>query len=151
MAKITTDFRKLFKKFKEFERETVTALQGPLKREIVKEISQGRSPVKGKSRYKKYSESYRKAIKAGRYSKWSKRVTPVNLRLSGDLMSSIVSSVSRRILRISFTDDKALLHQEGKGNLPVRKLLPGPGEKFTKTIQLMMREFVAKRAKRTFR
>lgn len=151
MAKVTTDFRKLFKKFKTFERETLNAMARPLKREIVKEINDGRSAVSGKRRFTKYSASYRDAIKKGRFSKQSKRRSPVNLRLSGKLLLSIVSSISNKKLRISFTDDKAVFHQEGQGNLPVRKLLPGPGEKFSKTIQLMMREFVSKRAKRTFR
>ncbi len=149
---VKTDFRKLNEKFKRFKRETLNSLQRPLKRAIVNEINQGRTPVSGsKRRFERYSASYRRAISKGRFSDQSKKRSPVNLRLSGKLLRSLVSNVSNGILKISFTDKKAEFHQEGQGNLPVRKLLPGPGEKFSKTIQLMIREFVSKRTKQTFK
>jgi hypothetical protein len=96
-------------------------------------IGKGISPVDGEGRFEKYSESYRKDIKSGYYP--SKKVSPVNMYLSGDMMGSLRFIEIDEKLYLQFEDKKARWHDKGLGNLPVRKLLPtGRMERFNKRI-----------------
>jgi hypothetical protein len=96
-------------------------------------ISKGISPVEGEGRFEKYSESYRTAIKRGDFI--NKKVSPVNMYLTGDMMGSLQFKKSAGKLYVEFGDKKAAYHQFGKGNLPKRKLLPtGLFDRFNKRI-----------------
>lgn len=151
MAKVETDFKALFKKFDRFQRTALNALNKPLQREIVSTISKGISPVLGQGKYTKYSDSYKKAIKKGRLSRFSKRRSPVNLRLSGQMLSSIFGKKEGRKLVIGFKDKKAQWHNDGEGNLPRRAMLPQDNETFSRSITLRLAEVIGRVAGQIFR
>jgi hypothetical protein len=143
-VKVKTDFKALSKLTgnvkKEFGREvTVGAIGYELVRTLQDLIMKGISPVFGAGRFKGYSDSYRKAIKSGRV-KGKRNISPVTMRLTGEMLGSLRSVVRSGRVFIEFTDKKAAYHNFGKGNLPERKLLPQDGEAFTKRItQLILR------------
>jgi len=97
-------------------------------------LEKGLTPVKRTgNRHAPYSESYRKAIKAGRVPGKFK-VSPVDLKQTGALHNSVVIDISGENPRVTFTDEKAFWHNnEGVGKSKVkRRLLPdGSGEEFT--------------------
>ena len=98
-------------------------------------ISKGISPVKGYRRFAPYSPSYKEAIDSGRFPGKSKR--PVNMTLSGKMMDSLDIRVRGENAEISFTDEKAVYHNDlGAGKAQtIRRLLPtNNGEVFTKVI-----------------
>lgn len=74
---------------KEVNKHMDKAMPPIIKGQIRRLLKDGMSPVKGKRAFKKYSDSYEKDILAGRYNKYSKKVSPVNLRLSGELYRSL--------------------------------------------------------------
>lgn len=149
MAKVTTDFRKAFKKFDTFRRSSLNALSKKLPDLIVREINGGRSPVTGK-RFKGYSKSYKKAIGRGRFSEFGKRKSPVNMRLSGKMLLAVFSRKTGRTLLIGFDSEIAEFHNEGAGNLPKRKLLPTGKETFSNSINQDADVILKKVAKRIF-
>ena len=103
---------------------------------ILSRIAKGISPVATQGRFKKYSESYIKAIKSGRYPGKSRR--PVNLFLTGEMIRSFFVQAKGRGFRIGFKDKKAWYHNDtGPGGKReyIRRLLPTiSGENFTKSI-----------------
>lgn len=112
-----------------------------LRTEIVdNNILKGKSPVRGgAARYEKYSESYKKQIRG------IKRPSPVNLKLTGDLINSLKFTNIPKGLRVEFTDEKAPWHDNGEGKLPQRKLLPTrTGEEFSIIIQRKIKALLDK-------
>ena len=104
-------------------------LKDDIRDDIVSEILQGNSPVKGKT-FKKYSKSYAK-IKG-----WEK---PVDMNKTGKMLKSLkVRQNKKGQLKIYFTDEKAAFHNEGKGNMPERRLLPKGKETFKGNIMRMI-------------
>jgi hypothetical protein len=96
-------------------------------------IRKGISPVNGEGRFEKYSESYREAIKSGKFP--GKKISPVSMYLTGEMLGSLRFKKVQDRLYIEFQDEKAAYHQYGKGYLPKRKLLPtGLFDKFNKRI-----------------
>ena len=96
---------------KRFSRE----LKQDIADEIVKDILEGKSPVRG-HRYEQYSDSY---------SKKKGRKKPVDMLGEGDMLESIYVKQNKiGQLLIYFRDKKAEWHQKGQGKLPIRKLLP---------------------------
>jgi len=130
------------------------------KKQVLEHISSGISPVKGEGRFKKYSTSYKKAIKAGRYASFDKKLRPVNLKLSGKLLKSLKLTVFKKVFRLAFTattksgDNLANIHSiKGAGKAKaIRKMLPQDGEEFSETInrknvkilKLIIRKFLRK-------
>lgn len=120
---------KVLKKFnedvkKEFKEELTNGAVGyELVRTIQDIIKKGLSPVDGVGRFERYSDSYRSAIKKNVYGA-NKRPSPVSMFLSGEMLGSLRLVTKNRKLYVEFEDKKAFWHQYGKGNLPVRKLLP---------------------------
>jgi len=129
LRKLTDDVRKKFTQeleTGEVGRELITA--------ILNLISKGISPVEGANRFQRYSQSYRDAIKK-KYIKDKIKVSPVTMKKTGEMQDSLKFVIKGRSTFLQFDDKKAYWHNEGKGNLPKRKLLPNKGsEKFTPRI-----------------
>lgn len=136
--KIKADLKKMKNYTKEVKEKYKKELQSgeagyELIRIIQDIIRKGISPVDKEGRFEKYSDSYRKDIKAGYYP--TKKVSPVNLYLTGDMMASLRFIEIGSKLYLQFEDEKAAWHNKGSGNLPIRKLLPtGSSETFNKRI-----------------
>jgi hypothetical protein len=105
-------------------------------------IKKGKSPVAGKGKFKKYSESYKKAIRK-RLFVFGKRIRPVNIMLSGHLLSTFFVKVNKRTLSIGFKDEVAEWINGGTNKMPRRPLLPTEGnEVFNKNIKKDIRRFL---------
>jgi hypothetical protein len=142
-VKVKTDFSKLQRKFDKLQGKALNALAKKYEQAIRLEISQGRSPVDGQGRFDGYSESYRQAIETGRYAREGKRIRPVNLYLSGEMMRSLKSTVFRNKIWIRFDNYLADIHnRKGAGKSRTkRRLLPTRnGESFNQSIQADIRK-----------
>lgn len=136
------DFKNIFKDInrdlRKIKREVVKAsgkeAAEELKRDIVKTIESGNSPVKGQKRFEKYSDSYQTAIKDKRYP--GKRIRPVNLKLTGELLRSIASRVTTLGITIFFT--KKVKSKLGTKNLAEIHSFEGAGK--SKTIRMIIPE-----------
>lgn len=100
---------------------------------IEKNILKGRSPVFGAGKYEKYSSSYKKQIRRS-LSSFGKKPRPVNLKLSGQLLSTFFVKFKGKGIKVGFSDKVAEFHNEGTSNMPQRKMIPGKGEKFNQSI-----------------
>jgi phage gpG-like protein len=121
--------------------------------EIIRNISAGVSPVRGK-KFKKYSDSYKDAIRSGVYSKDGKARSPVNLKLTGKLHESIFIDIRGNKIIVGFKNALADIHNRlGAGkSKTVRRMLPTEkGEQFNKSITLSIREFLETAASKIFR
>lgn len=103
-------------------------------------ILKGISPVEGEGRFESYSDSYKDAIDQGRYSKYSKKKLPVNLKLSGKMLDSFfvdTKEIKNKIV-IGFEHYLAEIHSKlgaGKSKV-IRKMLPlKKGEEFKTSIR----------------
>ncbi len=139
MSKVKVDFSEGFGRIKELATKGARVAADALQEEIIREISEGRSPVaKTPRRLVKYSNSYRNAIDKGRYTKFNKRKRPVNLKLSGKLHESIFAKpIGKTRIRLGFNNFLADIHnRQGAGrSKTVRRMLPtNPGENFTNNI-----------------
>lgn len=124
---------------KKFLAEAPKKLAKIMRREIIdNHILKGKSPVKGEGRFDRYSDSYRRMIKNpnGIFKAIGKKVTPVNLKVSGALLESFSIKETNKGLIIGFTDKVSGYHQKGTDKMPRRQMLPGAGgnEKFTNAI-----------------
>ena len=126
---------------------------GPIKikQAINQDMIKGISPVKGGGKWTKYSPSYKKEISKGTSSRMraaagGKRITPVNLRLTGQLHRSLKVSTTGGFLRafklvVAFNDFLADIHnKQGAGKSKViRRLLPTEsGDQFNRRINDVM-------------
>jgi len=156
LASVKVDFSSAIGQIGEFSKAGAKIAAEELKKEIVIEISEGRSPVKSQGgRFQGYSPIYKTAIDNGRYSNFNKRKRPVNLKLTGRLLRSIFSDViSSSKIRIGFADQLADIHnREGAGKSKVvRRMLPtNQGETFTDTILFRVGTKLSRLAKKIFR
>jgi len=154
MAKSTVkfDFTRLNKIIpnvrKEFNKPTSLF---KIKAIILKQILTGVSPVRGK-KFQKYSDSYKKAIKKGKYSKEGKKVSPRNLKLSGDMLKTLDVKATIKDIIIKFTHELAEVHNKlgtryGKVR---RRLLPTEsGEKFNTKIDSVIKDQLEIAVKKT--
>jgi hypothetical protein len=70
-------------------------------------------------------------------SRFGKKRSPVNLKLSGEMLDSIQAVKTQNGVEVFFTDEKAQWHNEGvpQNNLPARRILPtNQGEEFNLNI-----------------
>ena len=154
MAKVKTNFKdaeKLIQKFKDTAKKPVAAIY---KKEIIFELEGGRSPVQGINRLPQYSPSYKDQIKKGRFTKFAKRIRPVNLKLSGKLHKSIFTKFRRNIIQIGFDSELAAIHNNlGAGkSKAIRRMLPtNDGETFKRSIELKVREVLTQIANKIFK
>lgn len=119
---------------KEFERK------GPdtFRKAMLADMNKSISPVKGAGKWVKYSDSYITAVKGFLGQAWGKDISPVNLKLSGELHNSLkvygIGLLSKTyVLRISFNDFLADIHNRRGASKKkvIRRLLPtNNGEEF---------------------
>lgn len=138
MAKVKLDERK----FKLIRAQLVAELKRELPDLIIeRSIKLGISPVKGKRKFQKYSDSYKNAI---RKRKFKRKISPVNLFVTGKMLNSFRVIGTRLGVRMRFGDKKAGYHQTGNSKLPRRPLLPTRrGEQFSRIIVNNIREIIA--------
>lgn len=91
-------------------------------------LERGISPVRGNRNFERYSQSYQNAIRKGWLEK-SKKVRPVNLYLSGDMLREFKHRIrSDRRLEIGIWDPKmakrAIYHNNGTKHIPRRRFIP---------------------------
>ena len=156
MAKVKVDFSQGLGQIKQFSSQGVRVAGEELQKQVVREISEGRSPVKrAGGRFQGYSQSYKKAIDKGRYKQFNKRKRPVNLKLSGQLLKSIfvIPKGANRII-LGFNNRLADIHnRQGAGRSKVvRRMLPtNEGETFTDNVVLAVGRRLRKVADRIFK
>jgi len=113
---------------------------------IVEMIVKGQSPVVGQGRYKNYSASYKKQIAGKKYKSLGKKLRPVNLTLTGEMLRSIKSRPIINGIAVWFSDRKAKYHDKlgaGKSKV-IRKMLPNEeGQKFSNVINKKLREILS--------
>lgn len=154
MAKVTFKFNDK-RKFKKLTDRIKAELPDILRDSILKDIGGGRSPVKGKKKFVKYSDGYLKQIKKGKGVFGVKSKRPVNMTLTGEMISSFFVKLKTKSFFIGFDDPKADYHNRlgvgtGKSKV-IRRLLPTiRGEKFNRSITLDMKEYLRRVAKKIF-
>jgi hypothetical protein len=140
---------------KKVEKNASRAAAQILKDQILFDIAGGRSPVEGKGRFQKYSKRYIDQIdKDPLFQALGKRKRPVNMKLSGQMLSSLSVDVVGNKLRISFSDEVADYHnRQGAGKSKViRRLLPtNEGERFNRNIRLAFQSKIGRIIKRIVR
>ena len=156
MAKVKVDFSEALAQIDKFTTLGARVAGAEFEKQIVREISEGRSPVKRTGgRYAPYSASYKLAIDKGRYSNFNKRKRPVNLILSGKLLKSIFSRpIGKNKIVIGFDNFLADIHnRQGAGKSKVvRRMLPtNEGETFTDSIFFAVGSRLKKIANRVFK
>lgn len=136
-VKVKVDHKELLGLMPKIQKEFVKNSAQDIQRIIIDEsISLGISPVQGEGKFQKYSASYKGAIKAGRYD--GKNISPVNMKLSGDMLKSFFVKKKSKGIQIGFKDELAEIHTvKGAGKSRViRKLLPlNEGEDFKTNIK----------------
>jgi len=139
------DFRKLKKNIEKVRKELASAYQNEAYDLIIGQISKGISPVVSEGKFAQYSDSYKEAIKKGRYKKFNKSIRPVNLFLSGDLYKSFFTKRIGNTVVVGFKSFLADIHtNQGAGaSRTIRKMLPQSGERFNKIITTRLREVAA--------
>ena len=138
------------KAIEKYKNEFIEQTSGELKGLILNEIENGRSPVGGFGRFVKYSDSYLRQIKKGLFDK---KPRPVNLTLSGQLLSTLKITPKKSDIEITFTDELFDVHnKQGAGKSKViRRMLPtNKGEQFSRSITLRFREIASQVAKKIF-
>ena len=150
MAKITIS-PKLKTVQRKIEKNWVDSTKTLVKKLILERIGKGLSPVKGKGAYQKYSDSYKKGIRQGRYSSFSKRIRPINLELTGKMLRSIKARVSGTTISVWFTDKKAKWHNKGMGRNPERRMIPLENEVFSSKITKELEKDLEKIIKKAFK
>lgn len=124
------------------------AKRGPdkVKQAIVQDMIKGISPVQGAGRWVKYSNSYKEEIRKNKSKRMkkaspSKRITPINLRLTGALHKSLSTWFTGNSLVIQFKHFLADIHNRrgaGKSKI-IRRLLPTKNnETFNRTINTVL-------------
>lgn len=141
MIKVTVNSKGAFRKLNKLQKElTLDKIADTTREEVLRSISSGVSPVAKSGRYERYSESYRNAIKKQYRRLRGKKRSPVNLKVSGNMLKSIFVKVSKQAKRITlgFKSEIAGYHDNGvkENSLPQRKMLPSRrGERFNGVIQ----------------
>lgn len=144
-------FRNTFdKRAKTVQRQWSAESKPIIKKMIINRISKGLSPVAGAGRYVKYSQSYKKQIKAGQFARYGKRIRPINLRVTGKMLKSIRTVDSKYGFEIYFGSKLAIYHdEEGAGrSKTIRRILPDGGERFTRDIDSTIKHILLKTLRR---
>jgi hypothetical protein len=137
----------LKKSFKKITKDVVNQLKDEIPDKIIEQIESGISPVTGK-RFEDYSKAYKAQIKAGQVE--DKKLRPVNLTVTGDMLNSIKTQSDDTSITISFEDEKAKYHNDlGAGkSKTIRKMLPTKeGEELNKVLNKIIRQTYEKAVK----
>ena len=140
---IKTKYSKSYKNFKAFahvaRRVAAREVAKDLASEILELLEDGISPTKKGKFKKEYSQRYIRAIINGNYG-GGKTISPVNLKLSGQMYSSLKASwvTGSGCIRVRFSDPIARIHDKGLDGKPVRRLLPNNTERFHIKVQRFM-------------
>jgi hypothetical protein len=164
------------KRYKKLPSVAARAAKQVLDAEIVTTIERGVSPERGIGRFDRYEQSYRDALsgKATFFKKngkllvptkgrsrstnrfiktrnqqlyGNKKRSPVNLKLTGELLKSYFSKIKPRgVIEISFKDFKADIHtNQGVGPKKTKRpLLPRNGKSFNLNIQRKLIDTITK-------
>jgi hypothetical protein len=138
---------------KQIQSEAARADYSPMIKEIKSLISKGVSPVAGIGRFVRYSKSYRDAIKAGHKSLEEKKnqTSPVNMKLTGEMLNSLDTVQRSGKVFIEFGDDKAAFHNNsgaGKSRV-IRRLLPdAEGERFNASLEAKFTQIIRRIVKK---
>lgn len=152
-TKITKDLRALKEFLPNLKRSFNKEVSKELPVYIKSDISSGISPVKGRGRFQKYSDSYRRQIDRY-YSSFGKRKSPVNMKLSGQMLSTLKAFVSGGNVKVRISDELADIHnRRGAGRSKVvRRLLPtNNGETFNTKISQNIEDLLIKIVNNTVR
>ena len=144
MAKVKAKTKFNFRKLKKLVDQSRDDLGEVLIKSITREIEGGRSPVAKKGRFQRYSESYREQIRKGALADRRKRRSPVNLKVTGELLKSIFWKQSRKGIRVGFDNPLADIHNRlgASKKKVIRRMLPtNKGETFSKSILNDLRKF----------
>lgn len=142
VLKVTEDVKNRFN-----EEITSGSIGYELIRTIQDLIRKGISPVEGKGRFQRYSQSYRTAIKKGYVKK--RGVSPVDLFVTGEMLGSLKAINQGKKVILKFDDKKARYHQDGTDKMPERRVLPEKaGEKFTKRVTQLILKALKNAARR---
>lgn len=150
MAKVNIPSGVTKKIRKDIKARATKALKSPKFEDVMRKavvddhILKGKSPVRGKGRFPKYSDSYKKQIRRN-LKAFGKKVRPVNLKLSGQMLSTFFVKVTGLKMNIGFTDELAEYHNTGNDKLPRRAILPTKSnEVFNNNIRKSIRKFLEK-------
>lgn len=139
MARVKTNFSDIRALLPKLKKAVQTVSRETLQKAIIdKSILLGISPVEGEGKFEVYSPSYKQAIRDGRYKEFTKSISPVNLKLSGELLRSFFVEPTGNGLKVGFRNELAEIHTvRGAGpSKTIRKMLPvGKDEKFKRSIQ----------------
>jgi hypothetical protein len=156
MSKVKINLKGTKKQIKE-ARNFLMLKIGPLyTKEIENSILKGISPVKGKGRFVKYSDSYRDQIKEKRNKVLvmaGKRIRPVNLKVTGKLLKSLSWELEGKFLILKFGNIIADYHNRlGAGkSKTIRRMLPTRrNEVFNRVIDKKVRDALKRYAKKLF-
>jgi len=163
MAKITIDIKrgiaeafqiKYNKDLRDITKKWSKASPSIVIKNMKKAITSGNSPVKGHGRFPNYSSSYSGQIKKGRYKEYGKKLRPINLTLTGQMLRSLISRRTSSGFTVYFTSPIAKYHNDlGAGRSKViRRLLPlaGSTEQFKHIITKEIQASLRKMAKEAF-
>lgn len=127
-------------------------------------IETGSSTIMGRGKFEAYRGTYRKRIQKYGYvhtedGKFSKRLRPVNLKVSGKFLDSLKATVQRvkggYASVIGFSDKKSQKkeqgHREGANEQAERPIIPQSGEKFTQRIQEIYLSLINERIARVIK
>ena len=102
-------------------------------------------------KYGKNGSSKKSNASSSLESRYGKRKSPVNLKLTNDMLKSAKTEWTEKGVRVYFTDEKAEWHDNGvpENNLPARRLLPSKsGEEFNRNIFNRIMEAIKKALKK---
>jgi hypothetical protein len=149
-TKVTTRFQILEFLDKFVDGATASAIGHTVVDQAKDMIASGQSPERGWGRFDKYSESYKSAIKGNSYP--GKKVRPVNLNLTGEMLSGYsFRRVSDHVIEVGMTKGSAErkniaeYHQEGTSRMPARPLVPHEGAEWAVSIMRAIRDVYGKR------
>jgi len=131
---IKIDLRDLRRRIIASQKEFARSVPKTFGKDINDEIQAGKSPVKGKARFSRYKPSYTQAIKKKRLPEKNKRIRPVNLTLSGDMLKTQRIRQTGRKVNVKYTSPIAVFHNEGTPNMDRRAILPDGREEFSRTL-----------------
>ena len=149
MAKVTSNLSKANALIPKLKAAVLQVASEDLKLAIIdNSILLGISPVKQTNpKFVKYSDSYKKAIRDGRYKEFGKTISPVNLKLSGQMLDSFTVTKKGDGLNIAFNHELAEIHTVRGASIKKvkRKMLPVlKGEEFRPAIQKVILDLVRK-------